>query len=171
LLILIFFIYFGLPLLVPGADLPGFLTGAIALTAFATAYIAEIFRGSIEAIPKGQSEAADALGLSYSRKFRYVILPQAVKIAVAPGITFLIGLVKDSSLISVIAFMELTRAGNIVSNLTYDPITTYLVVAAIYFIICYGISLLGRKYEKSLGVQIDPLNVVPPLSLQIGQSR
>jgi polar amino acid transport system permease protein len=176
LLILIFFIYFGIPLLVPGADLPGFLTGAIALTAFAAAYIAEIFRGSIEAIAKGQSEAADALGLGYVDKFRYVIMPQAVKIAVAPGITFIIGLVKDSSLISVIGFVELTRAGHIVSNLTFDPITTYLVAAAIYFVICYGISLAGRAYEKKLGTQTDIehtdlATAIPPMKIRIGHSE
>lgn len=159
LLILIFFVYFGTPLLFPSVDLPGFLTGVVTLTAYAGAYLAEIFRGSIEAVPKGQNEAAEALGLGYVLKFRYVIIPQATKIAVPPGIGFIIGLIKDSSLVTVIGFIELTRAGTIVSNLTGNPIITYLVVAAMYFVLCYGISLLGQRYEKRTGVGNDPLKV------------
>jgi polar amino acid transport system permease protein len=154
-LVIIFFIFFGLPLLFPDLDLSKFVSAIIALSVFAAAYVAEIVRGSIEAIPKGQSEAAEALGLGYYAKFRYVIIPQAMKIVVPPGIGFLIGLVKDSSLVTVIGFIELTRAGNIVSNLTGDPITTFLVVGAMYFVICYGISLLGRWYEKRTGVHVD----------------
>jgi polar amino acid transport system permease protein len=157
LLVVIFFIYFGVPLLFPGADIPAFWSGVIALTAFAGAYIAEIFRGSVEAIPKGQSEAAQALGMGYALKYWYVILPQAVKIAIPSLISFLIALIKDSSLITVIGFIELTHEGNIVSNLSGDPITTYLVVAAMYFVICYGVSMLGRAYEKRQRVQADPL--------------
>lgn len=154
-LVIIFFIFFGLPLLVPDLDLSKFLSAVIALSVFAAAYVAEIVRGSIEAIPQGQTEAAEALGLGYYAKFRYVIIPQAMKIVVPPGIGFLIGLVKDSSLVTVIGFIELTRAGNVVSNLTGDPITTFLVVGAMYFVICYGISLLGRWYENRTGVHID----------------
>lgn len=170
LLVIIFFVYFGLPLVVPGLDLSAFLTGVIALTAFGGAYIAEIIRGSIEAIPEGQSEAADALGLNYVLKLRYVILPQAMKIAVPPGISFLIALVKDSSLVGVIGFIELTRAGAVVSNLTSDPITTYLTVGALYFVVCYGISRLGRRYEKRAGMRIDPLKIQKPLKLEIGKN-
>jgi polar amino acid transport system permease protein len=157
LLVIIFFIYFGVPLLFPGSDIPAFWSGVIALTAFAGAYIAEIFRGSVDAIPKGQSEAAQALGMRYVLKYWYVILPQAVKIAIPSLISFLIALIKDSSLITVIGFVELTHEGNIVSNLSGDPITTYLVVGAMYFVICYGVSMLGRAYEKRQRVQTDPL--------------
>lgn len=168
LLVIIFFVYFGLPLLVPGLDLSAFLTGVIALTVFAAAYIAEIIRGSIEAIPHGQSEAADALGLGYALKLRYVIMPQAMKIAVPPGISFLIALVKDSSLVGVIGFIELTRAGTIVSNLTADPITTYLLVGALYFVVCFGISRLGKRYERGVARRTTPLNTPKPLKLEIG---
>ena len=157
LLIVIFFIYFGLPLMFPGANIPGFLTGVIALTAYSAAYIAEIFRGSIDAVPKGQFEAADALGLGYADKNRFVILPQALRIAVPPGIGFLINLVKESSLITVIGFIELMRSGTIVSNLSGDPITSYLVVSVYYFVICFGISRLGKLYEIRTGTAINPL--------------
>jgi len=165
LLVIIFFMYFGIPLFWPTVDLSTFVTGVIALTGFAAAYIAEIFRGSIEAVPRGQGEAAEALGLGYYAKYRFVILPQALKIAVPPGISFLIALVKDSSLVAVIGFVELTKAGTIVSNLTGDPLTTYLIVAGLYFVICYGISVLGRRYEARVGVRRDPLTEQPPLRL------
>lgn len=147
LLVIVFFAYFGIPLMFPAVSLSAFLTAVIALTAFATAYMAEVFRGSINAVPHGQTEAAQALGLSYRRRLRHVILPQAMRIAVPPGIGFLIALIKDSSLVTVIGFVELTHAGSIVSNLTAQPITTYLVVAALYFVICYGVSRLGSWYE------------------------
>ncbi|MDQ6754235.1 MAG: amino acid ABC transporter permease [Actinomycetota bacterium] len=164
-LVIIFFIFFGIPLLFPGVELDKFVSAVIALTCFAAAYVAEIVRGSIEAIPKGQSEAAEALGLDYRRKLRFVILPQATKIMVPPGIGFIIGLVKDSSLVTVTGFIELTQAGNIVTNLTGDPILTFLVVAAMYFVICYGISRLGRLYEKRSGVHIDALKLPEPAGL------
>lgn len=170
LLVIIFFSYFGLPLLYPGLELSTFLTSLIALSIYAAAYMAEIVRGSIEAVPQGQSEAASALGLSYYYKYRYVIIPQAMRIVVPPGVGFLIMLVKDTSLVTVVGFIELTRAGSVVSNLTADPITTFLVVAAFYFVICYGISLLGQLYEKKTGVHVDdPLS--KPLSLRVGSTK
>ena len=153
LLILVFFAYFGIPLMFPDLGLSAFATAVIALTAFSAAYMAEIFRGSINAVPRGQIEAASALGLGYAHQYRFVVLPQAMRIAVPPGIGFLIALIKDSSLVTVIGFVELTHAGTIVSNLTADPITTYAVVAALYFVICYGVSRLGRWYEKRSSAQ------------------
>jgi polar amino acid transport system permease protein len=164
-LVIIFFIYFGLPLLLPELVLSKFASAVLALSVFAAAYVAEIVRGSIEAIPQGQTEAAEALGLGYYSKFRYVILPQAVKIMVPPGIGFLIGLVKDSSLVTVIGYIELTKAGSVVSNLTGDPITTFLVVGVMYFVICYGISLIGRWYEKKTGIQIKSLRLRQPAGI------
>ncbi len=153
LLIIVFFAYFGIPLMFPTLELSAFVTAVVALTVFTAAYMAEIFRGSINAVPTGQSEAAAALGLGYWPKFRYVVLPQAMRIAVPPGIGFLIALVKDSSLVTVIGFLELTHAGTVVSNLTADPITTYSVVAAFYFAICYAVSRLGRWYENRTDVR------------------
>lgn len=163
LLVIIFFMYFGIPMLFPGAGASAFVTAVVALTVFAAAYIAEIVRGSIQAVAKGQSEAAEALGLNYYLKYRYVIMPQAMKIVVPPGISFLIALVKDSSLITVIGYMELMHAGTVVSNLTAEPIGTFVVVAAMYFVICYGISLLGQLYEKKTGIKVDKLH--QPLSV------
>lgn len=152
-LMIIFFMYFGAPLLIPWLETSAFITAVAALAIFAAAYIAEIIRGSIEAVDRGQHEAAEALGLTYIMKFTYVIMPQALKIAIPPGITFIIQLVKNSSLVTVVGFIELTRSGTIVSSLTADPLTTYSVVAAMYFLICYGISLLGRYCERRVGLQ------------------
>lgn len=166
LLIIIFFSYFGIPLMFPNLALSAFATAVIALSVFAAAYMAEIFRGSINAVPKDQTEAAEALGLSYRLKYRYVIMPQAMRTAVPPGIGFLIALVKDSSLVTVIGFIELTHTGTIISNLTADPITTYSVVAAFYFVICYGVSMLGRQYEKKAGIQSHSLDSQKPATLQ-----
>jgi len=157
LLVIVFFAYFGIPLMFPSLDLSAFVTAVIALTVFAAAYMAETFRGSINAVPRGQFEAAGALGLSYLRTYRYVVLPQAMRIAVPPAIGFLIALIKDSSLVTVIGFLELTHAGTTVSNLTADPITTYSVVAALYFLVCYGVSRLGRWYERRTGQQDEAL--------------
>lgn len=155
LLVIVFFAYFGIPLMFPDIDLSAFVTAVIALTVFATAYMAEIFRGSINAVPHGQTEAAQALGLNYARRLRFVVLPQAMRIAVPPGIGFLIALIKDSSLVTVIGFVELTRSGTTISNLTAEPILTYSVVAVLYFVICYGVSRLGSWYENRSGSRTD----------------
>lgn len=149
-LIILLFMYFAIPLLMPAATFSRGFTAIVGLSVYAGAYIAEIVRGSIEAIPKGQSEAAEALGMHYFLKLRYIIVPQAMKIAVPPGIGFLISLVKASSLVSVIGYIELTKAGRIVSTLNQEPLTTFLIVAAFYFVLSYPIALLGRWYERRL---------------------
>lgn len=149
-LIILLFAYFALPLILPALTLSRGFTAVVGLAVYAGAYIAEIVRGSIQAVPKGQSEAAEALGMHYFMRMRYVIFPQAMKIAVPPGIGFLIALVKASSLVSVIGFVDLTRAGRIVTTINQQPLLTFLVVGALYFAISYPISLLGRWYERKL---------------------
>ena len=149
-LIILLFLYYAIPLLFPYATFSQGVTAVIGLTVYAGAYMAEIFRGSIQAIPRGQLEAAEALGMHYGQKMRHVVLPQALKIAVPPAIGFLIALVKASSLVSVINYTDLTRAGKIVNSQTHTPLATYLVVAALYFLISYPLSLLGRWYERRL---------------------
>jgi polar amino acid transport system permease protein len=149
-LIILLFMYFSMPLLFPAATFSRGFTAIVGLSVYAGAYMAEIFRGSIEAIPKGQLEAAEALGMHYFHKMLYVVMPQAMKIAVPPGIGFLIALVKASSLVSVIGYIDLTKSGKIVTTLNQKPLTTFLIVAAIYFVISYPISLFGRWYERRL---------------------
>jgi len=149
-LIILLFAYFALPLILPSLTFSRGFTAVMGLSVYAGAYIAEIVRGSIQAVPKGQSEAAEALGMHYFMRLRYVISPQAMKIAVPPGIGFLIALVKASSLVSVIGFVDLTRAGRIVTTINQQPLLTFLIVGALYFAISYPISLLGRWYERKL---------------------
>ena len=149
-LIILLFLYYAIPLMFPYATFSQGVTAVIGLTVYAGAYMAEIFRGSIQAIPRGQLEAAEALGMRYGQKMRHVVLPQALKIAVPPAIGFLIALVKASSFVSVISYTDLTRAGKIVTSQNHAPLSTYLVVAALYFLISYPLSLLGRWYERRL---------------------
>jgi polar amino acid transport system permease protein len=149
-LIILFFMYFALPLVLPALTLSAITTGIIGLSIYAAAYVGEIFRGSILAIPQGQSEAADILAMSYSTKMRHVILPQALKIAMPSAIGFLISLVKASSLASVIGVTELTSEGHIVSTINNEPLTVFLIVAALYFVISYPLALLGRRLERRL---------------------
>ncbi|WP_238586383.1 amino acid ABC transporter permease [Rhodococcus rhodochrous] len=167
-LLIIFFVYFGVPLLSPGSSVPEYWAAVIALSVFASAYISEIVRGSIQAIPRGQFEAAEALGLPYLQLLRWVILPQATRIIIPPGIGFLVILIKDSSLVAVIGLIELTRSGNIVASQTGQPITSYLVVGAVYFVICYTLSLAGRRYERRLTVRASTPNVIDALPLAKG---
>jgi polar amino acid transport system permease protein len=101
-------------------------------------------------VPRGQLEAAEALGMHYVTKMRHVVLPQALKIAVPPTIGFLIALVKASSLVSVIGYTDLTRAGKIVTSQNHAPLSTYLVVAVVYFFISFPLSRLGSWYERRL---------------------
>ncbi|MGJ9411164.1 amino acid ABC transporter permease [Aeromicrobium sp. CF4.19] len=149
-LIILFFAYFVVPLMFPAISLPRGVTAIAGLSIYAGAYIAEIVRGSLLAVPSGQSEAAEALGMGYALTLRHVVLPQALRIAVPPGIGFLVALVKATSLTSVIGYVELTRAGRITSTINQEPILTFLIVAALYFAICYPISLVGRWYERRL---------------------
>lgn len=149
-LIILFFMYFALPLLFPLLTLSNRVTAIIGLSVYAAAYIGEIVRGSIRAIPTGQGEAAESLGMRYYLKFRYIILPQAMKIILPPGVTFLISLVKASALASVIGYVELTKEGHIVSTLNNQPLNVFLVVAVFYFAISYPLALLGRWSERRL---------------------
>ena len=165
-LLIIFFVFFGIPMILGGTNVPPYWAAVTALSIFASAYIGEVVRGGILAVSKGQSEASDALNMTYYQKYRYVILPQAIKIMVPPGIGFLVVLVKDSSLVTVIGLVELTRSGNIVSALTADPITTYLVIGAFYFVICYALSSAGRWYERRLNVRVPLPTVVDSLTLK-----
>jgi polar amino acid transport system permease protein len=149
-LVILFFMYFALPLYFPLLTLSNELTAVIGLSIYAAAYIGEIVRGSIRAVPTGQSEAAEALGMGYLVRFRYVIVPQAMRVVLPPGIAFLISLVKASALASVIGYVELTKEGHIVSTLNNQPLNVFLVVAGFYFVISYPLALLGRWAERRL---------------------
>jgi|SRR5665648_77911 len=163
LLIILLFTYFALPLLIPGAVFSQLMSGAIGLTLFVSAYIAEVVRGSIESVPRGQYEAAEALGLGFFNKFRCVIVPQAMRVMVPPWIGILLAMIKDSSLVSVIGFVDLTQAGKIVGTRTMQPLVAFVIVGAVYFFICYPLGRFGRWYETRLSISL----ARPPDTLQI----
>lgn len=145
LLMQLFLIFFGSPFL--GYDINAWTAALLGLTLHASAFLGEIWRGCIEAVPGGQVEAAKALGLRYFDRMRDVIIPHAARLAMAPTVGFLVQLVKGTSLVAIIGFVELTRAGQIVNNATFQPFTVFGIVAAIYFAICWPLSLINRRME------------------------
>lgn len=150
LMIQLFIIYYGLPILFHFNVSP-FVTAFIAMTLYISAYMAEVFKSSIEAISITQWESAYSLGLTYPVITMQIILPQALKIAVPPSIGVLILAIKDSSLASVIGFTELTRMSNVVRAQTFTTYNVYAIVASFYFVICYAISSIGIFLENKIG--------------------
>ena len=152
LLMQLFLVYFGLAVI--GLPIDPLLAAAVALTLHASAYLGEIWRGSMEAVPSGQTEAATALALSYPHRMRHVVLPQAMRIATAPTVGFLVQLIKGTSLASIIGFTELTRAGQIINNATFKPFLVFGTVAALYFILCWPLSLMARRLEARMRLAV-----------------
>jgi polar amino acid transport system permease protein len=150
LLIVLFLSYFGLGIL--GYKLDPLVAAGLSFTVYAGAFLGEIWRGCIEAVPRTQWEASDCLGLSRFQQYAYVILPQAVRIAIPPTVGFMVQIVKNTSLASVIGFVELARAGQIVNNSTFEPFAIFTVVAALYFALCYPLSLAARALERKAHV-------------------
>ncbi len=148
LLMQLFVVYYGVALL--GINVSAWLAVAIAFTLHASAFLGEIWRGSIQAVPKGQTEAANALGLHYASRMKDVVLPQALKISMPATIGFLVQLIKGTSLAAIVGFIELARAGQIISNQTYRPLLVFGIVGAIYFIICWPLSHFGTALEKRM---------------------
>ncbi len=148
LLMQLFLVFFGVALL--GADISPWLAAAIALTLFTAAYLAEIWRGCVEAIPEGQWEASASLALTRYEQLRHVILPQALRIAVAPTVGFSVQVVKGTAVTSIIGFTELTKTGSMLANATFEPFLVYGLVALGYFCLCYPLSLFARYLERRL---------------------
>ncbi|WP_062235245.1 amino acid ABC transporter permease [Aureimonas sp. N4] len=148
LLMQLFVVFFGLPLF--GLNVDPWLAVAVALTAHASAFLGEIWRGAIEAVPLGQSEAAHALGLKYRSLMRDVILPQAFRLSLPATIGFLVQLLKGTSLAAIVGFIELSRAGQIVSNQTFRPLLVFGIVGVLYFLMCWPLSLWGSRMERRL---------------------
>jgi polar amino acid transport system permease protein len=146
LLMQIFVVFFGLPL--AGINVEPWLAATLGLTFFTSAYLAEIWRGCVEAIPKGQWEASASLAMSYFEQLRHVILPQAARIAIGPTVGFGVQAIKDTALVSIIGFTELTKAGTAISNATFRPFLVYGLVAVIYFALCYPLTLSARALQR-----------------------
>jgi polar amino acid transport system permease protein len=146
LLLQLFLIFFGAPVL--GIDVNPWVAAGVALVLNTSAFLGEIWRGSIQAIPRGQWEAAEALGLHYVARMRDVVLPQAFKIALPPTVGYMVQVIKGTSLAAIIGFAEVTRAGQIINNATFQPLIVFSVVAAIYFALCWPLSLLAGRMER-----------------------
>ncbi|AVQ81206.1 MULTISPECIES: amino acid ABC transporter permease [Variovorax] len=146
LLMQLFLAYFGIALF--GIDVSAWTAASVALTLYTSAFLAEIWRGCVASIPKGQWEASGSLALSFGEQMRHVILPQAVKIAIAPTVGFLVQVIKGTALASVIGFVELTKAGSMISNATFKPFVVFSCVALLYFVLCFPVSLYAKTLER-----------------------
>ena len=150
-LIILFFVFYGIPL-ATGIDLSGFWAATVALSAHASSMMSEVIRAGIESVGRGQWEAAQAAGMNYRQLMRHVVWPQAMQVILPPSVNIYIMVLKESSIASIIGFIELSRAGQLVNNATFQPFTVFIVVAAIYFALCYPLSLLSRRLERRLNV-------------------
>ena len=146
----LFLFYFGLPIV--GIVVNPWIAAATAFAIYAGAFLGEIWRGALMAIPATQWEAGSSLGLSFLEQLRYVIVPQAVRIAIPPTVGFLVQLIKNTSLAAAIGFVELTREAQITNASTFRPMTVFMVVAAIYFAMCFPLTQWSRSLERRLHV-------------------
>ncbi len=148
LLVQLFLAYYGLGLF--GINTSPWVAAGMGLTLYASAFLAEIWRGCVASIPSGQWEASSSLALNFFEQLRYIILPQAIKIAVPPTVGFLVQVIKGTALASVIGFMELTKVGKTIANATFSPFLVFGCVAVIYFLLCYPVSLYAKHLERKI---------------------
>lgn len=151
LLMQLFLVFFGVALF--GIEVPAWLAAGLTLTLWSASFLAEIWRGCVEAIPKGQWEASSVLAMNYVQQMRYVILPQALRIAIPPTIGFSVQIIKGTAVTSIIGFVELSKAATVITNATFMPFTVYAAAGAFYFILCWPLSkysqFLERKFHAS----------------------
>jgi polar amino acid transport system permease protein len=150
LLLQLFLVFFGGDLI--GLPLGGLVSACIGLSLNAGAFLGEIWRGAIQSVPGSQSEAAMALGLHAWPRMLRVVLPQALRVATPPTVGFLVNLIKSTSLTAIIGFTELTRAGQMINNATYRPFMIYSIVAVLYFLLCWPLTLASLRLERRLAL-------------------
>ncbi len=148
LLIQLFFIYYGLPSI--GINMPNIVAAVVGLALNSAAYMSEIVRAAIISVPAGQKEASFVLGYSKTQSLLHIIYPQAFRMAIPPLMNSFSTLLKESSLISILAITELTRIGNLIYTRTYRAFEIYLVLGIIYFLMTYSVSLITRRMEKRI---------------------
>lgn len=152
LLLQLFLVFFGGDMI--GLPLGAWMSAILGFSLNAGAFLGEIWRGAIESVPKGQTEAAKALGLHYVPLMLRVVLPQALRVAVPPTVGFLVNLIKSTSLAAIIGFVELTRAGQMLNNATFKPFLIFGAVSAIYFALCWPLTLTSRRLERKLAISL-----------------
>jgi polar amino acid transport system permease protein len=146
----LFVFFFGLSIV--GVEVSPWIAAAASYSIYAGAFLGEIWRGAIQAIPRTQWEAGASLGLSFPSQLRYIIVPQAIRLAIPPTVGFLVQLIKNTSLAAVIGFVELTREGQLTTAVTFRPFAVYLTVAALYFLLCFPLAQWSRRLERRLHV-------------------
>lgn len=151
LLMQIFLTYFGLALI--GIDTSPLLAASVCLTLYSAAYLSDIWRGCVESVPRGQWEASASLAMSFTEQLRHVILPQTMRLGIAPTAGFVVQIIKGTALTSVIGFIEITKAGQLIANATFEPFLVYGCVAALYFALCFPLSLWSQRLERRLRPQ------------------
>ena len=152
LLLQLFIIFFGLPIL--GLRIEAWAAAALSLTLYASAFLGEIWRGGVEAVPKGQWDSGAALGLHQLQQMRLIILPQALSYVRAPTVGFLVQLIKATAVTSIIGFEELLRVSNAINNATFEPLKVYGLVALIFFALCFPLTWYSRVLEKKATAKI-----------------
>jgi polar amino acid transport system permease protein len=145
--ITLLFVYFGAALYL-GYSVNLFVAAAVGLSVYHSAFVAEIIRSGIEAVPIGQHEAAQILGLKPAQAFRWVVLPQTVKIVLPPMVGQYISLIKDTSIASIIGLAEMMKVGQSIVDRTSDPVSIYLAIAVFYFIVCYPLSVWVTRTQR-----------------------
>ncbi len=148
LLVIMFAGYFGLPAL--GVPVSPLIAATLTMTVWVGAYFGEFWRGAIQAVPRAQWEAAECLGLTAIQRMFKVIIPQAVRNATPGTVGFMVQIVKNTSLASAVSFVDLTRAGQLINNSTFQPFLTFTVVAIIYFLLCFPLSVFSRRLERRM---------------------
>jgi polar amino acid transport system permease protein len=146
----LFVFFFGLSIV--GVEVSPWVAASAAYSIYAGAFLGEIWRGCLQAIPRTQWEAGASLGLSLGAQLRYIIIPQAIRLGIPPTVGFLVQLIKNTSLAAVIGFVELTREGQLTTAVTFRPFTVYLTVAALYFALCFPLTQVSRRLERRLHV-------------------
>jgi len=146
LLMQLFLVFYGMPVL--GVRVSPWTAVTIGMTLHASAFLGEIWRGGIQAVPRGQTEAASALGLRYASRMRDIVLPQALRLSIAPTVGFLVQLIKGTSLASIVGFVELSRSAQIVASTTYKPLIAYGLAGLFYFVICFPLSRFSLRLEQ-----------------------
>jgi polar amino acid transport system permease protein len=148
LLIQLFLAFFGIAAL--GVNVSPWFAASVCLTLYSSAYLAEIWRGCVDAVPKGQWEAAKSLGLSFAQQLRLIVLPQAARIAIAPTVGFMVQVIKGTALASIIGFVEITKTGGMIANATFQPFLVYSFVALFYFALCFPLSWWSKRLELKM---------------------
>jgi polar amino acid transport system permease protein len=147
-LMILFLAYYGLSL--AGLELPPLVAASIAMSLYVSGYLADIWRGAIQSVPWQQWEASSSLAMTRVQQFRYVVLPQALRIATPPSVGFAVQAVKNTSIVSIVNVVEIARAGQLVNSVAYQPFKIYSLVALLYFAICWPMSLLAARLERRL---------------------